>query len=77
MLCSTLELSRDPEVHVHRIGRTGRAGSKGVAISFSEKEMHRVAQIDEYMDMPIEPSQMPAKPPAKPYYLKKHGYYPN
>ncbi|MEZ9893243.1 ATP-dependent RNA helicase DbpA [Vibrio lentus] len=63
------ELSRDPEVHVHRIGRTGRAGSKGVAISFfSEKEMHRVAQIDEYMDMPIEPSQMPAKPIAKPYY---------
>ncbi|WP_135385607.1 ATP-dependent RNA helicase DbpA [Vibrio tasmaniensis] len=63
------ELSRDPEVHVHRIGRTGRAGSKGVAISFfSEKEMHRVAQIDEYMDMPIEPSQLPAKPMAKPYY---------
>ncbi|MEZ9554259.1 ATP-dependent RNA helicase DbpA [Vibrio splendidus] len=63
------ELSRDPEVHVHRIGRTGRAGSKGVAISFfSEKEMHRVAQIDEYMDMPIEPSQLPAKPIAKPSY---------
>ncbi|MEZ8352179.1 ATP-dependent RNA helicase DbpA [Vibrio splendidus] len=63
------ELSRDPEVHVHRIGRTGRAGSKGVAISFfSEKEMHRVAQIDEYMDMPIEPSQLPAKPIDKPYY---------
>ncbi|TVU65837.1 ATP-dependent RNA helicase DbpA [Vibrio atlanticus] len=63
------ELSRDPEVHVHRIGRTGRAGSKGVAISFfSDKEMHRVAQIDEYMDMPIEPSQLPAKPIAKPYY---------
>ncbi|MEZ9764671.1 ATP-dependent RNA helicase DbpA [Vibrio splendidus] len=63
------ELSRDPEVHVHRIGRTGRAGSKGVAISFfSEKEMHRVAQIDEYMDMQIEPSQLPAKPIAKPYY---------
>nr|WP_306416287.1 MULTISPECIES: ATP-dependent RNA helicase DbpA [unclassified Vibrio] len=63
------ELSRDPEVHVHRIGRTGRAGSKGVAISFfSEKEMYRVAQIDEYMDMPIESSQLPAKPVAKPYY---------
>jgi ATP-independent RNA helicase DbpA len=63
------ELSRDPEVHVHRIGRTGRAGSKGVACSFfSEKEMYRVAQIDEYMDMPIEPSELPEKPVAKPYY---------
>lgn len=31
------ELSRDPEVHVHRIGRTGRAGSKGLAFSFLAK----------------------------------------
>lgn len=54
------ELSRDPEVHVHRIGRTGRAGSQGLAISFfSDNEMHRVAMIDEYMDMAIEPAQLP------------------
>ncbi|ASG00767.1 ATP-dependent RNA helicase DbpA [Vibrio anguillarum] len=54
------ELSRDPEVHVHRIGRTGRAGSKGLAFSFfSDSEMHRVAMIDEYMDMPIEPAKLP------------------
>ncbi|MDN3649808.1 ATP-dependent RNA helicase DbpA [Reinekea marina] len=40
------QLSRDPEVHVHRIGRTGRAGNKGIAISFfEEKEGHRVAQM--------------------------------
>jgi len=65
------ELSRDPEVHVHRIGRTGRAGSKGVACSFfSEKEMYRVAQIDEYMDMPIEPSELPNKPTAQPYQAR-------
>ncbi|MEI8655178.1 ATP-dependent RNA helicase DbpA [Vibrio diazotrophicus] len=63
------ELSRDPEVHVHRIGRTGRAGSKGLAFSFfSDKEMHRVAQIDEYMDIAIEPSSLPEKPAgATPY----------
>ncbi|WP_415679589.1 ATP-dependent RNA helicase DbpA [Vibrio diazotrophicus] len=63
------ELSRDPEVHVHRIGRTGRAGSKGLAFSFfSDKEMHRVAQIDEYMDIAIEPSPLPEKPAgATPY----------
>ena len=63
------DLPSVPEDYVHRIGRTGRAGSKGVACSFfSEKEMYRVAQIDEYMDMPIEPSELPAKPVAKPYY---------
>lgn len=56
------QLSRDPEVHVHRIGRTGRAGSKGMACSlFSSNEMHRVAQIDEYMDLPIEPIALPGE----------------
>lgn len=62
------ELSRDPEIHVHRIGRTGRAGSKGKAFSFySDKEMYRVAQIDEYMDVEITPSTLPAKSNAQPY----------
>ncbi|USD67625.1 ATP-dependent RNA helicase DbpA [Vibrio sp. SCSIO 43136] len=60
------QLSRDPEVHVHRIGRTGRAGKKGVACSFfSQKEMYKVAQIDEYMDLPIEPSQLPPQPSTR------------
>ncbi|MGL5653185.1 MAG: ATP-dependent RNA helicase DbpA [Vibrio sp.] len=54
------DLSRDPEVHVHRIGRTGRAGSKGLAFNFfSDNESYRVAQIDEYMDIAIEPATLP------------------
>ncbi|WP_240206099.1 ATP-dependent RNA helicase DbpA [Vibrio sp. CyArs1] len=65
------DLSRDPEVHVHRIGRTGRAGNKGLAFSFySEKEFYRVARIDEYMDMPIEPSELPAKSSNQPFQAK-------
>jgi ATP-independent RNA helicase DbpA len=56
------QLSRDPEVHVHRIGRTGRAGNKGLACSlFSEKDAYRVALIDEYMDFPITPVGLPGK----------------
>jgi len=48
------ELSRDPEVHIHRIGRTGRAGKKGIAISlFIASEAHRVNALEEYLKSPI------------------------
>ena len=43
------ELSPDPEIHVHRIGRTGRAGKKGLALSlFIASESHKVNRIEEY-----------------------------
>ena len=42
------EVTRDPQVHVHRIGRTGRAGKKGQAFSLvSPKESFRVDNIAE------------------------------
>jgi ATP-dependent RNA helicase RhlE len=34
------DLPHEPEVYVHRIGRTGRAGAKGQAISFCSGEQH-------------------------------------
>ncbi len=65
------ELSRDPEVHVHRIGRTGRAGSKGLAFSFfGEKDGLRVARIEEYLDMDVVPATLPAKSKQQPYQAK-------
>lgn len=43
------EISRDPEVHVHRIGRTGRAGQQGLALSLiSERERYKVEAIEDY-----------------------------
>lgn len=43
------ELSPDPEIHVHRIGRTGRAGKEGLAFSlFMASEAHKVNRIEEY-----------------------------
>ncbi len=48
------ELSRDPEVHVHRIGRTGRAGKKGIAISlYIASEAYRINALEEYLKAPI------------------------
>lgn len=43
------ELSRDPEVHIHRIGRTARAGSKGLAVSlFTASEKRHLQAIEDY-----------------------------
>ena len=47
------ELPRDPEIYVHRIGRTGRAGEKGIALSlFTEAEQIRVKAIATYQKKP-------------------------
>lgn len=44
------ELPHDPEVYVHRIGRTGRAGNKGHAVSLvSPSQTKRQRQIEEYL----------------------------
>ena len=43
------ELSYAPEQHIHRIGRTGRAGARCLAISlFSNNEIRRLEAIEEY-----------------------------
>ncbi|MBL0421885.1 ATP-dependent RNA helicase DbpA [Ramlibacter sp. AW1] len=48
-----VEVTPDPEVHVHRIGRTGRAGEKGLALSLaSMDEMGAVGRIDELSGRP-------------------------
>jgi len=47
------ELPRDPEIYVHRIGRTGRAGEKGLALSlFTQSEEFRVNAIADYQKKP-------------------------
>ena len=47
------ELPRDPEIYVHRIGRTGRAGEKGTALSiFTESEQVRVNAIEQFQKKP-------------------------
>jgi len=48
------ELSPDAEVHIHRIGRTGRAGNEGLALSmFTASEAPKVNAIEDYQKSPV------------------------
>ena len=48
-------LSRDPEVHTHRIGRTGRAGNAGLACSlFHESEQYKIELLEAVLEQSLE-----------------------
>ncbi len=54
-------LAHDPEVHVHRIGRTGRAGSQGLACSlYLERQAHRIIALEDYLGTAITPRPLPS-----------------
>ncbi len=47
------ELPRDPAIYVHRIGRTGRAGETGIALSiFTQSEQVRINAIEAFLNKP-------------------------
>jgi len=53
-------LSHDPEVHIHRIGRTGRAGSKGIACTMiADKESYKLRKLEECLNQAIETETLP------------------
>ncbi len=48
------DLPEEPDSYVHRIGRTGRAGNEGVAISFCTNGQRReLRDIEDYIGQPI------------------------
>ena len=53
-------IARDSEVHIHRIGRTGRAGKQGIALSiYTEKESYKMTRLGEYLGYSIVPQALP------------------
>ncbi len=54
-------LPQDNESYVHRIGRTGRGGSKGIALSIIEaSEVRRISQIERITQAKIERVKLPS-----------------
>jgi len=54
------QLPDDAEVYIHRIGRTGRAGKTGIAISlFSPREKRRLREIEQMTKQPISLAKLP------------------
>ena len=50
-----VDVSKDTEVHIHRVGRTGRAGESGLALSLcAPNEKKWVRLIEEYQGAPVE-----------------------
>lgn len=48
------DLPEVAENYVHRVGRTGRASQKGIAVSFcSEQERELLTEIESYLDKPV------------------------
>lgn len=65
-LVISFDVASDPDVHVHRIGRTGRAGQKGLALSLvAGNESRRVAAIDEHLGITLRWASLPAPRPDR------------
>jgi ATP-independent RNA helicase DbpA len=55
-------IARESEVHVHRIGRTGRAGCQGLACSlYSDKEEFKVQSLARFLGQDLKGEPLPAE----------------
>ena len=68
------DLPRQAEDYVHRIGRTGRAGKNGIAISLANvREQFTVRTIERFTSQPIPVSVIPGLEPKQRVFDRKPG----
>ncbi|MCB8815858.1 DEAD/DEAH box helicase [Desulfosporosinus shakirovi] len=54
-----LDLPEDPQLYLHRVGRTGRAGNRGVAISIATaKEVSYLRRLETSFEITFSPKEM-------------------
>jgi superfamily II DNA/RNA helicase len=72
------DVPHDAEDYVHRIGRTARAGEKGVSLTFvSEQEQFKFKKIEEFLEKDINKLVVPEELGEVPAYnpeFYKHGH---
>jgi superfamily II DNA/RNA helicase len=69
------DMPQDAEDYVHRVGRTARAASTGMAITFvNEKDMHRVQKVERLIERELPKLPLPDDFGAAPVYdpSKRH-----
>jgi len=68
------DLPKFAEDYVHRIGRTGRAGATGVAISFaSNMDRHILRKIEQFTGQRMEPAVIEGFEPKRPMKMDAPG----
>ncbi len=54
------DLPQDPEIYVHRVGRTGRAGKTGIALTLvTPQEQWRLRKIEQYTKQKVTQATLP------------------
>ncbi|SHI37389.1 DEAD/DEAH box helicase [Desulfosporosinus lacus] len=54
-----LDLPEDPQLYLHRVGRTGRAGNRGIAISIANaKEVSYLRRLENSFEIKFSPKEM-------------------
>lgn len=73
-LVINFDVPNDPEDYVHRVGRTARAASKGLAITFvNEDDMYKFQRIEKFIEREFEKLTPPEELGAAPEWKVREG----
>ncbi|MGS2744379.1 ATP-dependent RNA helicase DbpA [Halomonas sp. LS-001] len=62
------QIARELDVHVHRVGRTGRAGASGIACTLvTPKEHYRLERLEGLLEQPITTEPLPRPAHSAPF----------
>ena len=76
-LVINFDVPGDAEDYVHRVGRTARANTTGIALTLvNEKDMGKFKRIEELIEMEVHKLKVPAELGAGPEWNVRHSHRP-